>query len=108
MVLFHQECLVWLLKGQLLNKIKQERFNDVMLLQQDISKEVNRKFLGKRLEVLIDSKEGTSYLGRTQYDAPEVDGQVYINSNKVLRPGDFVKAVITDTMEYDLVGEVKS
>ena len=96
------------MKGQLLNKIKQERFNEVMLLQQDISKEVNRKFLGKRLEVLIDSKEGTSYLGRTQYDAPEVDGQVYINSNKVLRPGDFVKAVITDTMEYDLVGEVKS
>ena len=96
------------MKGQLSDKVKQERFNEIMQLQQGISKEINRKFLGKKLEVLIDSKEGSSYLGRTQYDAPEVDGQVYINSNKVLKTGDFVKVVITDTMEYDLVGEVKS
>jgi ribosomal protein S12 methylthiotransferase len=96
------------MKGQLPGKVKQERFNEIMQLQQGISREANRKFLGKKLEVLIDSKEGSSYLGRTQYDAPDVDGQVYISSNKALKTGDFVKAVITDTLEYDLVGEVKS
>ena len=96
------------MKGQISDKVKQERFNEIMQLQQGISREANRKFLGKKLEVLIDLKEGSSYLGRTQYDAPDVDGQVYISSNKALKTGDFVKAVITDTLEYDLVGEVKS
>ena len=96
------------MKGQLPDKVKQERFNEIMQLQQGVSREANRKFLGEKLEVLIDLKEGSSYLGRTQYDAPDVDGQVYISSNKALKTGDFVKAVITDTLEYDLVGEVKS
>ncbi|MGA2774590.1 MAG: MiaB/RimO family radical SAM methylthiotransferase [Candidatus Omnitrophota bacterium] len=95
-------------KGQVSEKTKQERFNQIMLLQQDISREVNEKFMGKAMEVLIDSKEGKSYLGRTQYDAPEVDGQVYVNSNKTLELGNFIKVEITDTLEYDLVGEVKS
>ncbi|MDI6606489.1 MAG: TRAM domain-containing protein, partial [Candidatus Omnitrophota bacterium] len=51
-------------------------------------------------------KEGDSYLGRSEYDAPEVDGLVFVRSKKVLAPGDFVKVIITDTLEYDLVGEV--
>jgi ribosomal protein S12 methylthiotransferase len=55
--------------------------------------------------VLIDEVEGDSFLARSQHDAPEVDGMVYVNSNKKLKPGDFVKVRITDTLEYDLVGE---
>lgn len=94
------------LKGQIPKKIKMERLNTIMSLQQKISQEINRELLGKTLDVLIDEKEQGHYLGRSQYDAPEVDGIVYVKSAKAhLEPGDFVKVNITDTLEYDLVGE---
>jgi ribosomal protein S12 methylthiotransferase len=87
--------------------IKIERFNAVMSAQQKISEEQNRQFLGKEVEVLIDEGQGDDYLGRTQHDAPEVDGLVYVKTKKELKPGDFVKVEIIDTLEYDLVGELK-
>lgn len=90
---------------QIPKKIKIERFNTIMSLQQKISESINRKFLGQTLDILIEEKDKNSYLGRTQYDAPEVDGLVYVSSRKVLKPGDFVRVKITDTLEYDLVGE---
>jgi ribosomal protein S12 methylthiotransferase len=76
-----------------------------MSLQQRVSQEANQKFLGKTVEVLIEEREKDQYLGRSQFDAPEVDGLVYVNSAKILKPGDFVKVKIIDTLEYDLVGE---
>lgn len=91
---------------QIPQKIKVERFNTIMSQQQRISQEVNKKFLGQTMEVLVDEKEGGFYLGRSQYDAPQVDGLVYVNSKNELKPGDFVKVHINDTLEYDLVGEV--
>ncbi len=113
------------LAGQIPKNTKIARFNAVMSTQQRISQEVNQQFLGQVLDVLIDEKEdghpSTSlrtalsersesngrYLGRSQYDAPEVDGLVYVSSKEALQPGDFVKVKITDTLEYDLVGEVE-
>jgi len=92
-------------KEQIPKKIKIERLNSVMSYQQRISKEVNAKFLGKTLDVLIEEREKECFLGRTQYDAPEVDGLVYVKADKELRPGDFVKVRINDTLEYDLAGE---
>lgn len=92
-------------RGQLPQKAKTERLNTIMSIQQKISEQVNERFLGEAINVLIDQKEGDSYLGRSQYDAPEVDGSVFIRSEKRLKPGDFVKVKITDTLEYDLVGE---
>jgi len=94
------------LKKQVPEKIKQERMNTMMLRQQYISTEVNKKLLGRTIEVLIDEKRNGFYLGRSQYDAPEVDGQVFVNSKNELKPGDFVKVKINDTLEYDLVGEL--
>jgi len=94
-------------KKQIPKKIKTERFNGIMSAQQKISEEWNRKFLGKIIEVLIDEMNDSCYLGRTQYDAPEVDGQVFIKSKSRLKAGDFVKVRINDTLEYDLSGEVK-
>jgi ribosomal protein S12 methylthiotransferase len=94
------------LSGQVPRKVKIERFDAVMLKQQGISRDINQGFLGKTMQVLIDTKDKGLYLARSQYDAPEVDGLVYVSSKKALRPGDFVKARITDTLEYDLVGEV--
>ena len=93
------------LKKQIPQDVKSARFNAIMSLQQGISEEINRNLLDTTLDVLIDEKSEDHYLGRTQYDAPEVDGVVYVNSLKLLKPGDFVKVKVTDTLEYDLVGE---
>jgi ribosomal protein S12 methylthiotransferase len=108
--------MAYSLKGQIPAQMKRERFNTLMLQQQRISEGVNKKFLKAAIDVLIDEpsscaqglgeKEEGSYLGRSQYDAPEVDGLVYVDSKKTLKPGDFVRVEITDTLEYDLVGKV--
>jgi ribosomal protein S12 methylthiotransferase len=95
-------------KKQIPQKVKMQRFNAIMSLQQQISRQINKEFQGKIIDVLIDEKENDTYLGRTQYDAPEVDGLVYVTSKKPLCPGDFVKVTISDTLEYDLVGEALS
>lgn len=95
------------LKDRVPEKIKQERFDEIMKMQQDISDEINRSFMGNTIDVLIDEKiEGESdrYTGRTEFDAPEVDGCVYV-SGKGLKVGEFYRVKITDTLEYDLVGE---
>ncbi|MCX5702563.1 MAG: MiaB/RimO family radical SAM methylthiotransferase [Candidatus Omnitrophica bacterium] len=110
-------------KGHIPPKIKAERLNEIMLRQQKISQENNKKLLGKTIDVLIDEKQkdvypvrkdvsgdtnfsNGVYLGRSQYDAPEVDGLVYVKSRKLLGEGEFVKLKVTNTLEYDLVGEV--
>ena len=77
-----------------------------MKVQQDVSSEINRGYLGRTLEVIIDEEERDGYLGRTQSDAPEVDGLVYVSSGRKLKAGEFVKVAINDTLEYDLVGRV--
>jgi ribosomal protein S12 methylthiotransferase len=95
--------------AQVPQKVKQARYEQALALQQDICTKLNEAFLGKRLRVLIDEKDTqdkTIFLGRTQYDAPEVDGCVYVHSKRALKPGEFVRVKIIDTLEYDLVGEV--
>ncbi|MDD5432160.1 MAG: MiaB/RimO family radical SAM methylthiotransferase [Candidatus Omnitrophica bacterium] len=93
-------------KAQVPKKVKVGRFDKIMLIQQEVSREFNKKQLGKVIEVLIDEKDKDIYLGRSSFDAPEVDGVVYVKSKNKLKPGDFVKVKITDTFEYDLSGEV--
>jgi ribosomal protein S12 methylthiotransferase len=88
---------------------KRRRMNELMALQQGISCEIQQSFIGRQLKVLIEeTQEGAkdTYLGRSQYDAPEVDGCVFVHSTKTLHPGDFVDVEITDAYEYDLAGEV--
>jgi ribosomal protein S12 methylthiotransferase len=94
-------------KDQVDEKVKLERFNTLMSVQKEIAAAINESCKGKTLEVLIDEKDGNSedtYIGRTEGDAPEVDGEVFVKG-KDLKPGDFVNVKITDTLEYDLVGE---
>ncbi len=92
-------------KDQLQDAEKENRFNKLMLLQQEISKEINGRFKDNVMNVLVEEKESEGYyIGRTEYDAPEVDGVVYIKS-KDLKIGEFYRVHITDTYEYDLVGE---
>jgi ribosomal protein S12 methylthiotransferase len=94
-------------KSQIPDKEKRVRFERIMKLQQKISCEKNNAYLGKSLKVLIDEKDSSrpnQYLGRTEYDAPEVDGLVYVKSKKALKAGDFVNVKIEGVLEYDLVG----
>lgn len=88
---------------QVHHAVKQSRRREVMLLQKDIAEEYNRKRIGTNLEVLIEDKSGDSFIGRSQFDAPEVDGSVFIKK-KGLRPGQFYTAKIIDSLEYDLIG----
>lgn len=88
--------------------VKKIRMDVLMKEQQKISQALQEQFLGRKLKVLIDKKqkgEEDIYLGRSEYDAPDVDGLVYVRSKKPLHPGDFVEVHITDTYEYDLAGE---
>ena len=87
---------------------KADRKARIIMLQCDISKEANQKKIGKTFKTMIDEKIENEdvYLGRTQYDAPEVDGLVYVNTDRVLEPGEFVNVRITDALEYDLIGVI--
>ncbi len=93
--------------GQIPEAKKQERLNNIMSCQRQIATELNSGFLGKTIPVLVEEKQEAVYLGRSQGDAPEVDGTVYINTQKPLKAGKIVQVKITDTLEYDLVGEPK-
>jgi ribosomal protein S12 methylthiotransferase len=89
------------------DSIKNQRFDEVMKLQQKISADINKSYMGKTVNVLIDEPvegEHDKFAGRTEGDAPEVDGCVYV-SGRGVRVGEFCKVKITDTLEYDLVGE---
>lgn len=91
-------------KSQISEKEKERRFDKAMLLQQDISKNINEKLKGRVLKCLIEGKEEDYYIGRTEYDAPEVDGLIYIKG-RALDIGEFYNICVTDTYEYDLIGE---
>lgn len=85
---------------------KQERADEIMEIQQEISAGLNRQKVGKIMKVIIDKKEGEFYVGRTEFDSPEVDGEVLVTSSGKLKNGDFVNVKITGSEDYDLYGEV--
>jgi ribosomal protein S12 methylthiotransferase len=87
-------------------KVKQERLEAIMDLQQGISMELNKAKIGKTFKVLIDRKEGNDFVGRTEFDSPEVDNEVIIHTDEYLRIGDFVNVRINDASEFDLIGEI--
>ena len=86
--------------------IKQQRAQEIMEVQQEISCEINQQKIGKTYKVLIDKKEAGRYLGRTEFDSVEVDNEVIIHSKDKLTIGDFVNVRITKAYDYDLEGEV--
>lgn len=93
---------------QIEEEIKQNRRDAVMELQQEISFDKNEEIKGTELWVMIEGQvaDENAYIGRTYRDAPEVDGYVFINTDKTLITGDFVKVKITGAYEYDLIGEI--
>lgn len=94
--------------GQVPENVMEERYHDLMSLQSKISEETNRSLEGRVLEVLVegrdDAQEAIAY-GRSYREAPDVDGQIYIEGDEKSRPGDMVKVRILQGFAYDIVGE---
>ena len=85
---------------------KNKRVNEIMKLQEKISYEINQTRVGTTMKVLIDSEEPDCYIGRTEFDSPDVDNDVFINKSQPLTIGEFYNVEITDAAEYDLFGTV--
>jgi ribosomal protein S12 methylthiotransferase len=89
------------------DEVKQERADAIMELQQGISLELNEEKVGKTYKVLFDRKESGYFVGRTQFDSPEVDNEVLVPaSNQYVRIGDFANIKITNSTDFDLYGDV--
>ncbi|MEO9210885.1 MAG: 30S ribosomal protein S12 methylthiotransferase RimO [Ginsengibacter sp.] len=87
-------------------EVKEQRAQEIMEVQQEISFQMNEEKIGKTFRVIIDKKEAGKYLGRTEFDSVEVDNEVIVNSTKKLLPGDFVNVKIMSAYDYDLEGVV--
>lgn len=86
---------------------KQERAEEIMELQQGISESLNAQKVGQTFKVLFDRKEGNYFIGRTQFDSPDVDNEVLVEANnQYLRAGQFANVLIKSATEFDLIGEV--
>lgn len=87
-------------------EVKLARANEIMEIQSQISWELNQQKVGKTFRCLIDRKEGNYFVGRTEYDSPDVDNEVLIDAKKhYVKIGDFVEVKIIDATDYDLYGE---
>ena len=87
-------------------EVKQRRLDELMSLQQEISADIRHSKIGKQFKVIVDRKQGDYYIGRTQYDSPEVDPEVLIKSEKRLFIGRFYQVLITEADDFDLYGTI--
>ncbi|MBS2211348.1 30S ribosomal protein S12 methylthiotransferase RimO [Carboxylicivirga mesophila] len=96
-------------KDDVPDEVKQERADRIMEIQNGIAKEINQAKIGKTLKVIIDREEGDYFIGRTEYDSPEVDQEVLLHKeeNRELQKGEFYNVEITDSEDYDLFGIAK-
>ncbi len=94
------------MKDDVSSKAKQERVDQLMGLQQGISLELNQAKIEKTFKILVDRREEGIFIGRTEFDSPEVDNEVILESKEYLRSGDFVNAKVTGATEFDLAAVV--
>ncbi|MBT8394533.1 MAG: 30S ribosomal protein S12 methylthiotransferase RimO [Bacteroidia bacterium] len=95
------------LEDDVSEEVKQERANEIMEIQSQISWELNRQKIGQTFKVVIDRKEGNYFVGRTEFDSPDVDNEVLIDAtNNYLKTGEFANVKITDATDFDLYAEV--
>jgi ribosomal protein S12 methylthiotransferase len=89
------------------HEVKEERAATIMEIQQGISAEINKEKVGKTFKVLFDRKEGGYYIGRTQFDSPEVDNEVLVSAKDTyIRIGDFAEVLIESAEDFDLYGKI--
>ncbi len=94
------------LKDNIPEKIKKERAKELMEVQQGISLAANKSKIGKELKVIVDHEEADFFVGRTEYDSPEVDNEVLINKASSIKIGGFYNVIINDASDYELFGSV--
>ena len=89
-------------------KIKRKRADAVMALQQEISYQLNQEKIGKEFKILVDRKDGDYFVGRTEFDSPDVDNEVLVKADNetYLRIGDFAKVKVTEASDFDLYGQL--
>ena len=94
--------------NQVPQELKEERRDEIMELQQEISWEKGQQKIGQTLDVMIEGRVSgeNAYIGRTYGDAPDVDGYIFVQSGELLVTGNFVKVRVTGAQEYDLIGEL--
>ena len=97
------------MKHQVPEEVKQERRDEIMELQQEISMEVCENFIGETVLAMVEGKvaDENVYVGRTYGDAPGIDGYIFIHTGELLMSGDFVEVKVTGALEYDLIGEIE-
>ena len=96
------------LEDDVAEEVKQQRANEIMEVQSQISWELNQEKIGKTFKCIIDRKEGNYFVGRTEFDSPDVDNEVLIEATKhYLKIGEFADITITDASDFDLYGEPK-
>ncbi len=102
-----EDTSAFTLKDNIPDEIKESRRDRLMMLQQEISYELNKQKVGSAMKVIIDSKEGDKYIGRTEFDSPEVDNEVIIKAPKnSLKIGEYYNVIISGSDFFDLYGEV--
>ena len=104
-----EDTSAYLMANDVPDEIKADRSNRLMETQQEISFNKNLKKIGQKYKILVDRKEGEYFVGRTQYDSPEVDNEVLVNAaENYLRVGDFAQVEIINAESYDLYGRLVS
>lgn len=88
-------------------EVKEARLDELMAIQENVALESNQSKIGKTLKVIIDKEDAAYYIGRTEFDSPEVDPEVLIKKDKPLTIGEFYQAEITDALPYELIAVVK-
>ena len=96
------------MKDQVPEELKEERRDEIMELQQEISLDKGNQRIGQEMLVMIEGKvsEESAYIGRTYMDAPKVDGYIFVQTGELMVTGDFAKVRVTGALEYDLIGEL--
>ena len=94
------------LAGAVPEEVKEERWHRFMAAQQAVSAEIMRSRVGRTIEVLVDEVDDEGAVGRSQWDAPDIDGQVFLDNADAVKPGDLVRAKVIGADEYDLWAEL--
>lgn len=91
---------------QISEEIKEKRQEDIMIIQQAVSKKINSQKIGKIYKILVEGFNGEYWYGRNYEMAPDIDGQVFFKCDKSIKNGEFINVRITESLEYDLIGVV--
>lgn len=94
------------MENQIDESIKEKRLNEIMILQKEVSLNLNKAKVGKIFKVIVDNFDGENYIGRNYEMTPEIDGAIYFKCDKILNVGEIINVKIIDNLEYDLLGVV--